>query len=113
MVKGRQLGRTIGIPTANLTFPEGLVLPKLGVYACKTEVDDGSYPCVTNIGTRPTVEGHHITVESWLQDFDGDLYGKNVTVRFYRFLRPEQKFDSLAQLQEQILQDAETIKSIF
>ena len=113
VVKGRQLGRTIGIPTANLTFPEGLVLPKLGVYACKTEVDDGSYPCVTNIGTRPTVEGHHITVESWLQEFDGDLYGKNVTVRFYRFLRPEQKFDSLAQLQEQIRQDAEKIKSIF
>ena len=113
VVQGRQLGRTIGIPTANLTFPEGLILPKLGVYACTAEADGKAYPCVTNIGTRPTVEGHHITVESWLQGFDGDLYGKTITVRFYRFLRPEQKFGSLAQLQDQILQDAETVKNIF
>lgn len=113
VVKGRQLGRTIGIPTANLAFPEDLVLPKLGVYACTAEADGKIYPCVTNVGSRPTVNGHHITVESWLQDFDGELYGKELTVRFYKFLRPEQKFDTLIQLQAQILRDAENVKKSF
>lgn len=106
VVKGRQLGRTLGVPTANLIFAENLVLPKLGVYACTAEVEGKIHPCVTNIGTRPTVDGHHITVESWLQDFNGELYGKPMTVRFYSFLRPEQKFDSLMQLQHQIRIDA-------
>lgn len=113
VVKGRQLGRTIGIPTANLTFPEELILPKLGVYACAAEVDGEIYPCVTNVGTRPTVAGHHVTVESWLQDFDGDLYGKTVTVRFYRFLRPEQKFPDLQELQREILKNRAEVLEIF
>ena len=113
VVQGRQLGRTIGIPTANLTFPEDLILPRLGVYACSAEVDGELYPCVTNVGTRPTVEGHHITVESWLQDFDGDLYGRTITVRFYRFLRPEQKFSDLQELQREILKNREEVLKFF
>lgn len=113
VVKGRQLGRTMGIPTANLDFPEGLVLPKPGVYACIAEVEDKSYPCVTNVGTRPTVEGHHITVESWLQNFAGDLYGKNMTLQFYRFLRPEQKFSDLQELRKEILKNREEVLEIF
>lgn len=113
VVRGRQLGRTMGIPTANLAFPEGLVLPKPGVYACTAEVDSGIYPCVTNVGTRPTVEGRHITVESWLQDFAGDLYGKTITLRFYRFLRPEQKFSDLQELRGEILKNREEVLEIF
>ena len=112
VVKGRQLGRTIGIPTANLALPEGVLCPKLGVYACKTIVDGGEYLAVTNIGTRPTVGGHHITVEPWLLDFEGDLYGKPLTLYFHAFLRPEQKFDSLEQLQAAIRENARQTRDL-
>ncbi len=102
---GKQLGRTIGIPTANLSFPDGLLIPKFGVYACKVSVDGNVYPAVTNIGTRPTVNGEGITAEVHILDFDGDLYGKKLTVAFCQFLRPEQKFASLEDLKAQITED--------
>lgn len=106
VVPGRGLGHTIGIPTANLQIPEGILLPKAGVYACHTIIDGTIYPAVTNIGSRPTVEGHHVTVEPWLLDFQGDLYGKHLTLSFHAFLREEQKFPSLEELKAQILKDA-------
>ncbi|MBE6933822.1 MAG: bifunctional riboflavin kinase/FAD synthetase [Ruminococcaceae bacterium] len=106
VVSGQQLGRTIGIPTANLQLPEALLTPAFGVYACTAHVDGHSYVAVTNIGTRPTVDGKGITVEPWLLDFDGDLYGKELTLKFHKFLRPEQKFDSLEALKNQIQLDA-------
>lgn len=107
VVDGRHLGRTIGIPTANLELPAGVACPKCGVYACKVAVDDRVYNAVTNIGTRPTVGGRHVTVEPWLLDFDGDLYGKTLTLSFYSFLRPEERFDSLERLKDQIRKDAD------
>lgn len=107
VVSGRKLGRTMGIPTANLELPEGLVVPKFGVYACKALIGDEEYLAVTNIGTRPTVGGHHVTVEPWILDFEGDLYGKELTLAFYSFLRPEQKFDSLEDLKAEIQKNAE------
>ena len=112
VVSGRKLGRTIGIPTANLIIPEGLVVPAFGVYACKTMIDGKEHLAVTNIGTRPTVGGHRVTVEPWILDFDGDLYGKELTLQFYAFLRPEQKFDSLAQLKAEIEKNAEKTRFI-
>lgn len=102
---GHQLGRTMDFATANLAIPAGVVIPKLGVYACKVAVDGNLYTAVTNIGTRPTVGGEGITAEAHLLDFEGDLYGEEITVAFCQFLRPEKKFDSLAQLKEQIAQD--------
>lgn len=107
VIKGRQLGRTLGIPTANLALPDGVICPKHGVYACRAIVDGQTYLAVTNIGTRPTVGGHHISVEAWLLDFEGDLYGKTLTLAFHSFLRPEQKFESLDQLQAEIEKNAE------
>jgi len=107
VVSGRKLGRTIGIPTANLELPKGLVIPKFGVYACKTVLDGKEYLAVTNIGIRPTVNGHHITVEPWILDFEGDLYGKELTLEFHAFLRPERKFDSLEELKAEIQKNAE------
>ena len=107
VVPGRGLGRTIGVPTANVQVPDGILLPKNGVYACNVHVDGHNYVAVTNIGSRPTVNGHHVTVEPWLLDFEGDLYGKQLMLSFCAYLRPEKKFDSLEALQAQIQQDAE------
>lgn len=106
VVAGQKLGRTIGIPTANLELPDELVKPAFGVYACKAHVDGNWYNAVTNIGTRPTVNGQNVTVEPWILDFDGDLYGKEITLFFHKFLRPERKFDSLEALKSQIQKDA-------
>ena len=106
VVPGRQLGRTIGIPTANLEFPEGVVGLRHGVYACKAQVQGQELLAVTNVGTRPTVGGHRLTVEPWLLDFEGDLYGKTLTLAFYAFLRPEKKFSDLAQLKAEIQKNA-------
>ena len=112
VVHGRGLGHTIGIPTANLTLPEGVLCPKYGVYACTAVTEGRRYLAVTNIGTRPTVDGHHVTVEPWLLDFDGDLYGKSLLLEFYDFLRPEQKFDSLEDLQAEIRKNADQTRTL-
>ncbi len=112
VVRGHQLGRKLGFPTANLHLPENLVIPKFGVYACVARVDGKRYPAVTNVGTRPTVSGTGITVEPWILDYSGDLYGREITLEFYRFLRPEQKFDSLEALQQEIFRNAEQTREI-
>lgn len=105
---GRQLGRTIGIPTANLVAPPHVLLPRRGVYAAKITLPDGrAFGGVTNVGVRPTVNnGQDVTVEPWILDFDGDLYGQAIRVEFYHRLRDERKFDSLAALKSQIETDA-------
>lgn len=105
VVAGKQLGRTIGIPTANMAYSEGLVRLPHGVYACRAAVEGAAYVAVTNVGNRPTVAGRSVNVESWLQDFSGDIYGKTVTLEFYKFLRPEQKFSDLPSLKAQIEKD--------
>ena len=112
VVPGRQLGRTIGVPTANILLPDGVVVPRLGVYACRCQVDGATYAAVTNIGSRPTVGGHQTRAESWILDFEGDLYGRELILEFYRFLRPEQKFDSLEALRAQIQTDAEQTRQV-
>ena len=113
VVSGKQLGRTIGIPTANLHLPEGLLIPRFGVYACKATVDGKEYMAVTNIGTRPTVSGENVTVEAFLLDFNGDLYGKTLALAFHKFLRPEKKFSSLPELQKEILKNTQQTRNFF
>lgn len=110
---GQQIGRTIGIPTANLLLPENTVVPKFGVYLCRCTLDGCDYAALTNIGTRPTVSGSDITVEPWLIGYDGDLYGRRIELEFYRFLRPEMKFPSLEALRAQIMRDAEQARAFF
>lgn len=112
VIPGRGLGHTIGTPTANIPLPEGVVCPKHGVYACKAIVNNKEYLAVTNIGMRPTVGGTHITVEPWLLDFEGDLYGKKLTLLFYKFLRPEEKFPSLEDLRAEIQKNAAQTRKI-
>ena len=114
VVHGRQLGRRMGTPTANLLLPEGLLAPAFGVYATAVTVGSRRYPAVTNVGVRPTVDGTgSVTVEPWLLDFEGNLYGKVIRVEFYRFLRPERKFDSLDSLRRAILKNAEETRDYF
>ena len=106
VVRGQQLGRTLGIPTVNLLLPDGVAAPKFGVYVCRCLIDGERYPAVTNVGTRPTVAGQGITVEPWILDYSGDLYGREISLEFYRFLRSEQKFPTLEDLKNRIHEDA-------
>ena len=106
VVSGRKLGRMLGIPTANLVLPKEVVMPKQGVYAGKAEVNGKSYMAVTNIGSRPTVGGHHVTVEAWILDFEGEIYGENLTLSLCHFLREEKKFENTGALQAEIQKNA-------
>ena len=112
VVTGRKLGRTLGIPTANLSIPEDVVKLPFGVYACKAEAEGKTYIAVTNIGNRPTVGGHRITVEPWLLDYSGELYDKTITLELTHFLRPERKFDSLEELKAEIERNAEQTRAL-
>ena len=113
MVPGKQLGRRLGIPTANLSQPDGLAELCRGVYACRCHLEGKTYAAVTNIGVRPTVSGEGVTIEPWLQGYTGDLYGKEITLEFMAFLREEKKFDSLEELKSAILEDAEKTNKLF
>ena len=112
---GHRIGRTIGVPTVNLTAPPHVLVPSHGVYAARVFLPDGtSHPAVTNVGTRPTVNnGTNVTVESWLLDFEGDLYGQTVRVEFHHRLRDEIRFDSLDALKAQIAADAAAPRAYF
>ena len=112
VVPGHQLGRRLGFPTANLKLPAELVAPKFGVYACRCTIDGKRYASVTNVGNRPTVDGADTTVESWIQGYSGDLYGREITLEFIRFLRPEIRFPGLEHLQDAVRSDAEKTKEI-
>ena len=109
VIHGRRIGRTIGFPTTNL-IPEGTKrLPPNGVYFVRTQIGGKSYNGVTNIGTKPTVDGHFLGVETYLYDCeeDADLYGKKQRVELLHFSRPERKFGSVEELRSQIMQDRE------
>ena len=113
VVSGRKLGHKLGFPTANVLLPEGVVYPKSGVYACRVSIGGVSRIAVTNVGNRPTVEGHQIRTESWILDFEGNLYDRELTLEFCAFLRPEQKFGSLEDLKQAVLNDAKRTREYF
>ncbi|WP_426483575.1 bifunctional riboflavin kinase/FAD synthetase [Flavobacterium sp. 2] len=106
VVKGKQLGRTIGFPTANIQIEEDYkLIPKIGVYAVKAIVDQKEVFGMMNIGFNPTVNGQKQTIEINLFDFDEDIYGKQIEVSLLKYLREEQKFGSVDLLKEQLNQD--------
>lgn len=110
VVTGNSLGHTIGFPTANLDLPEGVAIPKPGAYAAivKTLADGVKHPAIVNVGKRPTVmRGDYSVIEAHLIDWIGDLYGKEITIRFLKRLRDEKKFDSIDALKVQLAQDRE------
>ena len=112
---GYHLGTKMGTPTINMYFPEGVLVPKHGVYATRVFLDDGmSYCAVSNVGVRPTVgENNRVNVESFLLDYSGNLYGRQVRLEFLSFIRPETKFDSVDELGAQIKKDAEIARAFF
>lgn len=111
--KGKKLGRELSFPTANIypseSFPN---LPK-GVYATKTTLDDKDYISVTNVGFNPTVNDNSLRIETYITEFTGDIYEKTIQVKFYKFLRPEKKFDSLDDLKAQLITDTENSINYF
>ena len=112
---GKKLGSTLGFPTVNLRFQPGVLVPAHGVYAAKVYFENGdSRMAVTNIGVRPTVDdGDRVTVEGFILDFDGDLYGKTVRMELYKRLRGEEKFPSLEALRAEVLRNAEQTRAYF
>ena len=112
---GKRLGSTLGFPTVNLRVPEGGVVPAYGVYATKVHFDGQSYMAVTNVGIRPTVEDGdgRVTVEGFILDFDGNLYDKKIRMEFYKFLRPERKFDSFQALADEVRRNADQTRAYF
>ena len=108
VVAGNRLGRTIGFPTANMQLYEPLKLvPLNGVYAVEVEVQDQLYKGMCNIGVRPTVDGKVRTIETHILDFDEEIYGLPLRLRFLRRIRDERKFPSLEALKEQLEKDWE------
>lgn len=110
--RGQQLGRQLGFPTANVEV-EDYVVPKLGVYATRTRLPDGRLvPGVANLGNNPTTGEVETRLETWLFDFDEDLYGQVIETQLIAFLRPELKFDSIELLVEQVLRDEVAARAI-
>lgn len=112
---GRKVGRKLGTPTINLDGDDdSLVLPKRGVYATKVLLKGEEKPAVTNIGVRPTFgEGEKVSVETYILDYNGDMYGDYVRVEFYKFLRDEKKFESTEELSAQIAKDIQATREAF
>lgn len=104
VISGHHRGKELGFPTANMHPPQG-IYPPHGVYAVLAELEGREYPAVTNIGTNPTFEDGATTLETYILDFQGDLYNKELTLRFIRRLRDEKKFSSSADLVDQIEKD--------
>lgn len=114
VLKGNQIGRTIGFPTANICPAEKLLLPANGVYAALTRIEGRTYPGILNIGLRPTIENSvGINVEVNLFDFDADIYGQEICTELYFFLRKEAKFSGLDQLKAQLKHDKEKTQNLF
>ena len=109
VVKGKQLGRTIGFPTANIQIKESYkLIPKNGVYIVKSNYDGNTIFGMMNIGNRPTVNGENQTIEVNFFDFDTDIYNKIISIEILDFIREEQKFDSLDSLKSQLNKDQQT-----
>ena len=107
----RKIGRTLGFPTANIAYPKEKYPLKIGVYETRVCVDGKAYKGITNYGARPTFADETVVTETYLDGFDGDLYGKTLKVEFIRFLREVQKFDGADGLKKQLQQDIERVRN--
>ena len=110
VMKGIQVGRAIGFPTANIKIPEPYkLIPNDGVYAVRIDYNNQTFDGMLNIGMRPTVEGRERTIEVNIFDFDGDLYGQSLNVKFIKSVRTEKKFEDITALQKQLEKDKKEV----
>ena len=112
VIHGNHIGTGLGTPTINQAIPEGFVLPRFGVYASWCRVGGEYFYGVTNVGVKPTVGSDRVLAETWMPEFQGDLYGKRVRVFLLEFLRPEKKFGSLGELKAAIQTNGEQAKEV-
>ncbi len=110
VVQDRQIGRTLGFPTANIFYPQGKFPIKNGVYETRAEVDGKEYKGITNFGARPTFQDGTVLTETYLDGFVGDLYGKTLKIQFVRFLREITRFDSADGLKAQLEYDIRRVR---
>ena len=116
VIHGRQLGRTMGIPTVNMYLAAGVLSPCHGGYAARVHIGKKEYMGVTNVGVRPTVDGDEstrVSVETHILDYSGDLYGQVLRVDFYKFLRPEIHFRSIEDLKSEIHRNIRQTREFF
>ncbi len=114
VVRGAQNGRAIGFPTANILFAPSVLVPRRGVYLAEATAEGRRYPALVNVGVHPTAGALPSPVlEAWLQGFDGDLYGQEISVELAAFTRPERPFSSMQALQQQLLHDKQELQEFF
>jgi riboflavin kinase/FMN adenylyltransferase len=112
VVRGFERGRTIGFPTANISVAADRALPALGVYATRAHVAGRTLPGATNIGTRPTFDAGHVSIETHLLDFEGDIYGERMEIELVARIRAEQAFANVEELVAQIGRDVEAARAL-
>ncbi len=111
--RGKQLGRKLSMPTINILMSEERMAPRKGVYVSRTHTKNGVFSSISNMGNNPTVGGESLRMETHILDFTGDLYEQTVRVELLKFVRPEQRFDSVQALQAQVAQDIASAKEYF
>ena len=105
VMHGRKIGRTIGFPTANLNYDKKSILPAVGVYYTNVRVNNIIYKGITSVGNNPTVAGKKLTIETYILDFNENIYGDNIEVFFMKKIRNEKKFNGIEQLKSQLQKD--------
>lgn len=109
VIHGDARGRTLGFPTVNQKYPDMLAPLKYGVYTARIEFDGKCYSGISNIGVRPTFETAAVYAETYIKNFSGDIYGRTVTLKPQRFLRPEKKFSSVDELKAAVMRDISAV----
>ena len=113
VVHGKALGRTVGMPTANLQVPDKKIKPLDGVYCTRIILDNELFLAMTNIGKRPSVDTFdYVTIEAFILDFSRDIYGKQLVLEVHKFIRGVIKFDNLEQVQAQVQKDITEVRNL-
>ncbi len=112
VVHGKGLARTLSWPTINQLFPPDFTIPRRGVYWSQVEIGGRRWNGITNVGIKPTLHETNLTMETYILDYKGDLYGQELSVALLRFLRPESQFASVQALSQRILADIQTVRQL-
>jgi len=111
VINGKKIGRTIGFPTANLKYNEKFILPKVGVYYTNIKVNNTIYKGITSVGNNPTVQGEKLTIETYILDYNKNIYGEKIDINFIKKIRDMEKFNSVEELKNQLEKDKSFAKN--